>query len=273
LILNQPQARDVEPHFFGSLQAPIFGLYHAPAAGHMRRSAIVICPPLGEESFPAHRVLRVLATQLARLGFPVLRFDYLGCGDSSGDDLDVTVPTCLDSLSRAVARVREQSGCERAVAIGMRFGATIAGMSAVASPSLFHECVMWDPVLDGGAYLKHLQQELQETVERHVVWKPTCETAQSRIEAIGLRVSVDFEAQLAAISTDHFASLPIDRTVLVDTSGSTLTRIAALSESHVLRQCIHLGFPDTRWKPLRASGPLVPATVIRKLTSLADQRW
>jgi pimeloyl-ACP methyl ester carboxylesterase len=273
LALNQPQACDVEPQFFGSLEAPIFGLYHNPAAGQMRQSGIVICPPLGEEFFPAHRVLRVLATQLARLGFPVLRFDYLGCGDSSGDDLDVTVQTCMDSLSMAVARVRELSGCERVVTIGMRFGGTIAGMSAVASPSLFHDCVMWDPVLDGAAYLGHLRRELHEIVERHVVVKPTCESAVSRIEAIGLRVSVDFETQLAAISTDHFASLPKDRTVLVDTSGSTLTRIAALSESHVLRQCIRLDFPDARWKPLRSSGPLVPAAAVRKLTSLADQRW
>src|SRR5436190_7273139 len=132
--LIQPHARDVEPQFFGSPHAPIFGLYHAPAAGQVRRSGVVICPPLGEEIFPAHRVLRVLATQLARLGFPVLRFDYLGCGDSSGDDLDVTIPTCLESLSRAVGKARELSGCERVVAIGMRFGGTIAGLSAAASP-------------------------------------------------------------------------------------------------------------------------------------------
>jgi pimeloyl-ACP methyl ester carboxylesterase len=273
LALNQPQSREVEPQFFGSLQSPIFGMYHFPAAGLMRRSGIVICPPLGEELFPAHRVLRVLATQLARLGFPVLRFDYLGCGDSSGDDLDVSVPTCLESLSTAVSWMREQSGQERTVAIGMRFGGTLAGMSAVASPSLFHELVMWDPVLDGGAYIKHLQQELRETVEQHVALMPTCEESVSRIEAIGLRVSVEFEAQLAAISTDHFANLPVDRTVLIDTSGNTLSRIAALPESHLLRNCVHQDFPDARWTPLRSSGPLVPAAVLRKLTSLADQRW
>ena len=271
--LNQPQARDVEPQFFGSQHAPIFGLYHESAAGQTRRSGVVICPPLGEEIFPAHRVLRVLATQLARLGFPVLRFDYPGCGDSWGDDLDVTVPKCLDSLSKAVGRVREQSGCERVVVIGMRFGGTIAGLSAAASPRLFHECVMWDPVLDGGAYVKHLRRELQDTVEQHVPVRSTCEAAVSRIEAIGLRVSVDFESQLAAISADHFASLPVDRTVLVDTSGSTLPRTAALSAAHALRQCVQLDFPDSRWKPVRASGPLVPAAVLRKLTSLAEQRW
>lgn len=271
--MNQPLAREAEPQFFGSQHAPIFGLYHEPAAGRMRRSGVVICPPLGEEIFPAHRVLRVLATQLARLGFPVMRFDYLGCGDSWADDLDMTIPTCLESLSSAIARLREQSGCERVVAIGMRFGGTIAGMSAAASPGLFHECVMWDPVLEGDAYVKHLQHELRDTVEQHVRVTPTCEATVSRIEAIGLRVSVGFEAQLAAISADHFASLPADRTVLVDTSGSTLTRTATLSAGHALRQCIQVDFPDTRWKPVRANGSLVPAAVLRKLTSMAEQRW
>jgi len=273
LTLNQPHARDVEPQFFGSQHAPLFGLYHDPAAGQKRRSGVVICPPLGEEIFPAHRMLRVLATQLARLGFPVLRFDYLGCGNSWADDLDVSLPTCLDSLSRAVGKVREQSGCERIVVIGLRFGGTIAGLSAAASPGLFHECVMWDPVLDGNAYLRDLQQELRETVEQHVLVTSSCDTAVSRIEAIGQRVSVAFEAQLAAISADRFASLPVDRTVLVDTSGSTLTRAAALSAGHALRQCVQLDFPDTPWKPVRASGALVPAAVLRKLTSRAEQQW
>jgi len=273
LALNQPHARDVEPQFFGSRHAPIFGLYHEPASGQKRRSGVVICPPLGEEIFPAHRVLRVLATQLARLGFPVLRFDYLGCGNSWGDDLDVTIPTCLDSLSRAVGKMREQSGCERVVTIGLRFGGTIAGMSATASPGLFHECVMWDPVLDGVAYVQDLQRELRETVEQHVPVTSTCDAAVSRVEAIGLRLSVEFETQLAAISTDHFASLPADRTLLVDTSGSTLSRTAALPADHVLRKCVQLDFRDAPWKPVRASGQLVPAAALRKLTSMAEQRW
>jgi pimeloyl-ACP methyl ester carboxylesterase len=273
LTLNQSHARDADPQFFGSQHAPLFGLYHDPAAGQKRRSGVVICPPLGEEIFPAHRMLRVLATQLARAGFPVLRFDYLGCGNSWADDLDVTVSTCLDSLSRAVGRVREQSGCERIVVIGLRFGGTIAGMSAAASPGLFHECVMWDPVLDGNAYLGELQRELRETVEQHVPVTSSCDTAVSRIEAIGQRVSVAFEAQLAAISADYFASLPADRTVLVDTSGSTLARAAALSANHPLRRCVQLDFPDAPWRPVRASGALVPATVLRKLTNRAEQQW
>jgi pimeloyl-ACP methyl ester carboxylesterase len=234
---------------------------------------VVICPPLGEEIFPANRVLRVLSTQLARLGFPVLRFDYLGCGDSWADDLDVTVPTCLDSLMTAVGRVREQSGCERVVAIGLRFGGTIVGMTAAASPGLFHECILWDPVLDGGEYVDLLQRELRDTVEQHVRVTSTCDTSVSRIEAIGMRVSVGFEAQLAAISADRFASLPADRTTIVDTSGGTLPKVATLSPGHVLRQCAQLDFPETRWQPVRASGQLVPAVVLRKLTSMAEQRW
>jgi uncharacterized protein len=271
--LNQSPAHEVEPQFFGSPRAPVFGLYHEPAAGQSRRSGVVICPPLGEEIYPAHRVLRVLSTQLARLGFPVLRFDYFGCGDSWADDLDVTIPTCLDSLSRAVARVRERSGCERVVVIGLRFGGTIAAMSAVASPALFHECVLWDPVLDGKEYLDQLQRELRDTVEQHVRMKPTCAPTVSRIEAIGLRVSVGFEAQLAAISPDHYAGLAADRTVLMDTSGSTLARTASLPAGHALRQCTQHDFPETRWKPVRASGQLVPAVVLRKLTSMAEQKW
>lgn len=274
LALNQPLAFDAEPQFFGYPQAQIFGLFHAPTGGQVRRSGVVICPPLGEEYFAAHRPLRVLATQLARLGFPVMRFDYLGCGDSSGDDLDVTVRSCLYSLSSAMARLRELSGCERITTIGVRFGGTIAAMSASASPRMLHECLLWDPVLDGAAYVRYLQHELHAILERHVIWRPTCEPSVSRIEAAGQRVSVEFEAQLAAILPDRFARLPAGQTLLVDTSGDTLPLVAALPEGNALRHCMQLDFPENRWKPDRSDNPLlVPAAVIRKLTSLAEQRW
>ena len=62
-------------------------LYHPPTSADRGRGVLIL-NPLGQEAVRAHRLLRVLADRLARLGVHVLRFDFHGCGDSSSDDLD-----------------------------------------------------------------------------------------------------------------------------------------------------------------------------------------
>ena len=61
------------------------------------------CQPLGHEYIRAHRTFNQLAAGLARAGFPVLRFDYSGTGDSSGADE-------MGSVKRWMADVREAMG-------------------------------------------------------------------------------------------------------------------------------------------------------------------
>src|SRR4051812_18689773 len=77
----------VTPGFFGTGEK-MFGWYHAAGAGGARRCGVLICASLGHEATYVHRSMRLLAEQLAAAGFPTVRFDYLGTGDSSGSDLD-----------------------------------------------------------------------------------------------------------------------------------------------------------------------------------------
>src|SRR4029077_6329596 len=81
----RPKAPDA--FWFGPPDRRAFGWYHAPL-GAPRDMAVVLCPSLGHESVCTHRAYRPLAEQLATLGFPVLRFDYHGTGDSAGTDRD-----------------------------------------------------------------------------------------------------------------------------------------------------------------------------------------
>ena len=48
----------------------------------------MICNPFGFEEVCAHRSLRHLAGAAAAAGIAALRFDYAGCGNSSGDESD-----------------------------------------------------------------------------------------------------------------------------------------------------------------------------------------
>jgi uncharacterized protein len=153
------------PFFFRRDGARLFGLLHSPSEP-VSRTGFVLSHPFAEEKLWSHRVFVSLARALAARGHPVLRFDYTGAGDSSGTSLDVSLDTHLADLATAVDRVaRDCPYLERVGIVGLRLGATVAALLSerVASgdaPTALHAAplVLWDPVLDGAAYLQELMR-------------------------------------------------------------------------------------------------------------------
>lgn len=117
---------------------------------------MLLCNPFGEEASRAHRTFRVLATQLERAGYAVLRFDYSGTGDSEGESADATVDAWVADIGSAAERLRQASGAQRLAVIGLRFGATLAALAAARGQVRLRHLVMWDPIVDGAAYLREL---------------------------------------------------------------------------------------------------------------------
>lgn len=120
---------------------------------------MLLCNPFGEEASRAHRTLRVLATQLERAGYAALRFDYSGTGDSLGESEAGTVDAWVADIGEAAERLRAQSGAARLAVIGLRFGATLAALAAARGRIKPRHLLMWDPVLDGPAYLRDLAEQ------------------------------------------------------------------------------------------------------------------
>jgi hypothetical protein len=102
---------DEVPLFFrGAEDCALFGVLHRPAVRDAARPAFVFCHPLAEEKLWAHRVFVSYARQLAAAGYPVLRFDLTGNGDSEGQFSDLSLERACDDLRRAVDEVRRLTG-------------------------------------------------------------------------------------------------------------------------------------------------------------------
>ncbi len=147
----------LEPTLFGKPQ--LFGIYHpAGGSGVSGRPGVLLCPPIGHEHTRSHRALKVVAESLSRAGYHVLRFDYRGLGDSSGDSADGgRAPWCEDVL-QALEELEALSGVKDVRIVGLRLGAALAA-TAIGSrrrrsshPSVSH-LVLWDPVLSGDEFL------------------------------------------------------------------------------------------------------------------------
>lgn len=157
----------MKPFYFGDSTRPLFGVYHPPH-GRTRRAGVVICPPFGQEYLRAHRSLRELAGRLSEGGFHALRFDYHGSGDSAGEAGEIRLDGCVADAMAAVVEVRELAASQRVALIGVRLGGTIGALCANELGGV-DALVLWDPVLDGAAYLDELRATHEAWMREHAV--------------------------------------------------------------------------------------------------------
>lgn len=141
------------PFFFQNGSSALFGVQHD--ADGRAGSGFVFCHPLGEEKLWAHRVFVTFARQLAQAGYPVLRFDMMGSGDSDGAFSACSVATMRSDVTRAVEELRLRTGVSEVHLLGLRFGATVASLVAEDLPSIAR-LILWAPVIDGSRYMQEL---------------------------------------------------------------------------------------------------------------------
>lgn len=145
------------PLWFGSSARPLLGFFHAANSAVQRSCAVVLCHPFGHEYTAVYQAYRHLAEQLASAGFPVLRFDYDGTGDSAGEDADPSrMRAWLASIGAAIDKVRALSGARELCLFGLRLGATLAYLAAAEYGSV-QSLVLWAPSLTGRSYLRELR--------------------------------------------------------------------------------------------------------------------
>ena len=207
----------MKPFFFGDSRRPLFGVLHPPR-GSSRRPGVVICPPFGQESLRAHRSLRELATRLADAGFPALRFDYRGSGDSAGEPEEARLEGWVEDVSIAVEEMRESTGERRVTLAGLRLGGTVAALGArlVGGAEML---VLWEPVVDGAAHLAELRRAHAEWVRDHA---PGARVAPD--EVLGFTLPAGLAADIDGLRLDRTSPVPVRRTLVV-TSGEAGTRL------------------------------------------------
>lgn len=120
---------DVVPLTLRCADAKLVGLLHRPEAHKRRRLGVVIVAGAPQYRVGSHRQFLLLARDLAAAGYPVLRFDYRGIGDSDGtfegfEAVDADLRSAIDGLTAAAP------GLEGIVLWGLCDGASAAAFYA-----------------------------------------------------------------------------------------------------------------------------------------------
>ncbi len=150
----------IQPFYFGPGDS-LFGTYHPPI-GPRKDHAVVITAPLMNEYMRSHYALRLTALNLANAGFDVLRFDFLGTGNSKGDIASVGVSDWSENLATATDELARRSEASKLSVVAVRFAASLA--AALTRRCQIHSLVMWDPILDGAVWRDSLRRGQQNFV-------------------------------------------------------------------------------------------------------------
>lgn len=199
----------MQPFYFGTSEQQLFGVYHAAESGSSKRAGVVLCHPVGHEYLRAHRAFRNLAAALASQGFHVLRFDYFATGDSAGDGSQLSVRQCLSDLETAIDELKDIAGVTKVSLVGLRLGATFAALAG-SRRSDVDRMALWDPVMDGSAYVAELQGLQRRWLEDRLGARAGIE--HEHAELIGLPLSDALRRELGQIkltATSALARTPV----------------------------------------------------------------
>jgi uncharacterized protein len=259
-------AEKVVPFYFGSPDKLLFGCYHEPTLERCRKCAVVICQPMGHEYINSHRALRQLAARLCDAGFPVLRFDYYGCGDSSGSREDGTILQWLEDISTAISEVRRRMAVLQVCLIGLRLGGTLA-MNAAAERADLESMVLWDPVVNGKGYLLGLLR-LQKEMLRFRPKPSTAQEPQGYLDVLGFPLSRFLRAELEKIDLPPIAG-SLAKNVLVIQSDQTAGEANLkehLSQTEARLEYQRFDAPQI-WRPTSDGSLLVPSQILHSIVS------
>lgn len=208
------EQRDAEAFFIGSGTGQLFAYYHRPS-GPPRELGFVLCPPHGQEAVQFHRPLRLLATLLSEQGYPALRFDFRGCGDSAGDQDDWSVDHWTTDVGLALDALKERSGVSSLGLIGLRLGGHLA-LKAAALRGNIHALVAWDAVLDGHTYLDDALAQ-HENMLRNAHVRPDMDPqCRTRRELLGYALPGSLLGDLGAIKLSSLESIPARHALVVE---------------------------------------------------------
>ena len=205
---------------------PIFAWYH-PASGETRHNqGIVLCNTFGSEAMLLHPAYRHCAQQWSRAGFPCLRFDYPGTGDSGGHPRDPDrLKAWLASIHCAVDSLKQIASVDEINLFGVLLGASLATQAAQDRTDI-RGLILWAPYLSGKNFLR--AAKMQESVITANPAKLRSKRWQDGdSEAFGFLVTHDFADHLQKLDLKNLNKSLVQRAcVFVKDANSNEAKFA-----------------------------------------------
>ena len=142
--------------FINTRHRQLYTVMQVPQPEHNNGQGILLVPPLGNEQRRVNRPFRGIMQHWSRLGYTVLRFDWTGTGNSSGEaESLLQLEPWLDDLRDAADLLAGQ--VDRFDLVAVRMGALLAAHASLDGFPISQR-VYWEPVISGQDWLEEMTQ-------------------------------------------------------------------------------------------------------------------
>lgn len=139
------------PAFIDTPTRQIYTVLQRPDPARDLGQGVLLVPPLGNEQRRIQRPMRGFMQHLARSGYTVLRFDWTGTADSSGDACTLhDTAVWQDDIVETATRLGRE--CEHIDIVSFRMGGLFAANTCLASVPV-RQRIYCEPVLHGASWL------------------------------------------------------------------------------------------------------------------------
>lgn len=154
----------MEQHFhFDNEGCRLLGALHAPDEGAARPIGLVLLHGWAGYRIGAHQMFVKLAREACGRGFPCLRFDFRGRGDSEGDAAAASLTTMISDAVAAAQWMVEEGVVEQVAFVGDCSGSEVG----IGAGPLVEGCgalVLWSAPIVGAS-----REAADEAKRRHVL--------------------------------------------------------------------------------------------------------
>ena len=135
-----------KPFVFENKQQKLFGVLHQPEGGQ-KQTAVIFLHGWGTYRIGPHRIFVEAARAFASAGFPCLRFDFRGRGESEGAVAETTLLDMIDDAKQAVREMLKREGISQIVLLGLCSGGEVAVGTAASDPNVNGVILLSTPLL------------------------------------------------------------------------------------------------------------------------------
>jgi uncharacterized protein len=228
---------------------------------------VVLSSPFGHEYINSHRALRQLATLLAAAGFPVLRFDYYGCGDSLGEEGEASLSHWMEDTLAAISELQKQTGFTRVSLIGLRLGGTIAAAVASRRRDLAG-LVLWDPITDGQQFVEETLSLQKKRMRFRYKPRTSQDVSTTTTDFLGFALNRSLRESFLALDMSLMPPLSQEKVLLIQSDPKEKDCCLPKQLSRSAPQADFQSFVAPRfWEGTPEGTLLVPAQILRSIVS------
>lgn len=252
----------IETFYFGR-EHQLFGILNSSSEN--RGCGVILCPPVGQEYIRTFRTFSLMAGAYEREGFDVFRFDYYGCGDSSGNFEDISMQHLTNSLLDAIDEFVESNYFEKVIFVGLRLGANIV-LEALKTRELNCETqiVLWNPITSGKQYIEESKRKFNKWIIGSFVKMKYVQ----KEEIFGFNYSPQFLEDISNIElrTDHIN----DKNILIINNSSGQLNGNSLYSNRQKLNLVCIPEPEFWNKNEEESKSLIPQNSINEIIKFSS---